>query len=800
MKIYNRVLICLLAVLLLGGALISCNRSGELKKGTIIEPSESAWRPLTATVRSELDEIYEQKLAATQAFAALPAISGKIYYISSLNGNDSNSGLSPESAWKSPEKANDAAIKSGDAVLFQCGSVFRRTKNMYFLKTKSGVIYATYGEGAKPVFYGSVSVPSNKWVAVSGKPNVYYYENKSLDLASNERDIGNIVFNDGEAWGIKIQMIYNDPKTKTDPADQTLALKDVSNGLQTYASIPSYHFTGGADLRTYDLSYYHEYRTGRIYLYCEGGNPGTRFRSIELSMNAPAMQIGDGQFDVTILNMDFRYYGNDPVHPMNVTEDANGYKKDAVAKNTIVKNCSFYFIGGTVQVGYGEWRKYYTRMGNGITNYGACDGLTVENCYFDQIYDTAVSTQTEHNQNSKNITFRNNVMQNVWFGVELWAGDYTVDGLLFDNVEVSGNYCRKIGEGLCTTRPDKIEEGTNYSVNAFIKISHYPYQMENCMITDNIADGTNGKFILCSQPKTDANTVNGATFARNIYIGSETVDFGVLPSDFPAFDPVWDAELERYRLETKKYTYSKQTVELLQAHGFEEGSIFYCTDPDSVDCWSQCTYKAANGVELQFRLALPYDDTAGKTFPLVTFLNQESASGNDNVKNVTQAPEMLSALAAEQNAILLVPQCPSGTWTGLSVGNGNYETAKVGESEVMKAVAALIRDVAEQYNVQKKYAVGIDAGAYAVSDLLARHKDLLAAGIIIAGAGDPAADIGNAKAWIIHSEIDEVIPKENAEALAAAWKAEYTAYEWGSFHDCWDQAAKEDLLGWLLSK
>ena len=192
---------------------------------------------------------------------------------------------------------------------------------------------------------------------------------------------------------------------------------------------------------------------------------------------------------------------------------------------------------------------------------------------------------------------------------------------------------------------------------------------------------------------------------------------------------------------------------------------------------------------------------ADKTYSLITFLNQEGASGTDNLSNVTVSSNVISELSSGQNAILLIPQCPSGTWTGLAVKNGNYSTAEVSETAVMKAVAAMIRDVSERFKTVRNYAVGIDAGAYAVSDLLVRHKDLLAAGIVIAGAGDPSADIGGAKAWIIHASGDDLIPQENADALAKAWNAEYTCYEWGVLHDCWDKAIQEEnLLDWLLSK
>ena len=530
--------------------------------------------------------------------------------------------------------------------------------------------------------------------------------------------------------------------------------------------------------------------------YAEASDPQAEALAVAMYNTAWDI-IGDYGFESYTDN----YVSSDPYKTVN--NDGFG-SSDAIhpmgCHNVTIRNCSFFFIGGTIQLDFGEWRDYYTRMGNSITNYGACDGMVVENCYFDQAYDTAVSTQTVHNEITRNVVYRNNVMQNVWFGVELWAGDSSVKDLEFRYIDVSGNYCRKIGEGLCTTRPDKVDPGTDYSVNAFIKISHAIYQMEDVSVTDNVSDGTTGKFVYCSQPKTSANPQNGALFARNVYIGTQENDFIVLPSAFPEFNPVWDSGTRKYRLNTKKYPYSRATVDLIQSNGFETDSVFYYTD--SAASFPQYTYKAANGIELPFRLAFPDSyRPEDRTYSLITFFNQEDASGTDNLSNVTVSSNVISALSSGQDAVLLIPQCPSGTWTGLAVDNGNYSTASVAETAVMKAVSAMIRDVAVQFKTGRNYAVGIDAGAYAVSDLLARHKNLLAAGIVIAGAGDPSADIGNAKVWVIHASGDDVIPQENAEALAEAWNAEYTCYEWGSLHDCWNEAVKkEDLLDWLLSK
>ena len=761
----KKLLALTLALLLLCGALASCGgggSTGELKKGTIEKSSSGASgdgeiAAVTPAVRKELDDIYAQKLAATKAFAE-PKTNGTVYYVSSINGNDSNSGKSPAQAWKT--MANIGNVLAGDTVLFECGSVFRRTTNTTFFTVKTGMTLGTYGEGAKPIFYGSLSVPAGQWKAVSGKSNLYYFEKSSLNL-SLKNDIGAIVFNGGEAWGIKIQMTYNDNESKQNPANRTLALEGVDNGLAVY-DIPSYALAKGEDLKGPDLSFYHDYGQKRVYLYCEGGNPGERFDSVELSFRAYAFGGMANCSDITIQNLDFRNFGDHVIRTTNIT-------------NLTVQNCEFRFVGGTIQEDYGGWRNYYTRLGNAVENWDSCNGMLVENCYFDQIYDTALTSQSNSDVSSKNITYRNNVAQNMWFGVELWAGNTSSNKIVeFDNVDVSGNYFAKIGEGFTTQRPDKVDPGTDYSVNAFIKVSRGPYQMSQYTVTDNIVDGSNGKMLLCNQPKTNTSE-SGVLFDRNTYVGNSDIDFGVISG--------------------KKYPYTASNIAAVQAMGFEKNGKFYLAESGGT---TEYLYKAANGVKLPFRLIFPDGFTVGKDYPLVTYLQIEAASGTDNQKNITTSPAIIDSLIKTKQAVVLVPQCPSGTWTGIGVDHGNYSTAEIAETGVMKAVAALIRDVAAEYQLTKKYAVGADAGAYAVGDLLVRHKDLLRAGILVAGAGDATASIGEAQAWILHGQNDDVIPLENAEALATAWGAELTTV-WG-LHDCWDSAATKDLIGWLLTK
>ncbi len=464
------------------------------------------FEPLTSDVRAELDATYARKLAATQAFAPV-VTQGTVYYVSSVHGNDDYSGKSPERPWKTT--ANCAArVKEGDTILFECGSVFRREKNDYFIRgLANNVTLATYGEGEKPIFYGSINVPASGWKQV-GSSKIYYYDGRSLNL-NIYSDVGAIVFNEGEAWGIKTLMTFNDPETKKSPANKTLALEGVSNGYTT-ADIPSYSFTGGTDLQG-DLSFYHDYSSKRVYLRSESGNPGERFDSVELSLTMFAFSMQSGATDMTFQNLDFRNFGSHVIRTLNCT-------------NLTVQNCEFRFVGGAIQSDYGTWRNYYTRLGNAVENWNACNGMLVENCYFDQIYDTAMTTQSNSNVVSKNIVYRNNVCENMWFGVELW----TTSNVEFSSVSVRGNYFRKIGEGFTTQRPDKIDPDTTFSVNAFIKVSGGPYLTgDSFRVTGNIADGTNGKLFFCNYPKSTRYS-DGILFDRNTYIASTDVDFARL--------------------------------------------------------------------------------------------------------------------------------------------------------------------------------------------------------------------------------------------------------------------------------
>lgn len=80
------------------------------------------------------------------------------YYVDSQKGNDSNSGLSPDYAWKSLYRVNDCKYGGGDSVLFKRGGVWRSQPLKVVCgdsEKKSYVTYGAYGAGPKPLFLGS---------------------------------------------------------------------------------------------------------------------------------------------------------------------------------------------------------------------------------------------------------------------------------------------------------------------------------------------------------------------------------------------------------------------------------------------------------------------------------------------------------------------------------------------------------------------------------------------------------------------------------------------------------------------
>ncbi|AQQ09938.1 Lambda-carrageenase precursor [Sedimentisphaera cyanobacteriorum] len=99
---------------------------------------------------------------------------GTEYYLDSENGDDSNSGLTPQSAWKTLSKASTQSFDMGDSVLFKSGQTFEGTFQITSSGTeKAPIKISSWGEGEKPVidskgFFAGIEIIDSSFVEVSG--------------------------------------------------------------------------------------------------------------------------------------------------------------------------------------------------------------------------------------------------------------------------------------------------------------------------------------------------------------------------------------------------------------------------------------------------------------------------------------------------------------------------------------------------------------------------------------------------------------------------------------------------------
>jgi polysaccharidase protein len=91
-----------------------------------------------------------------------------IYYVDSVNGSDSNSGLSQGGAFRSLSRIESVRLQPGDQVLFARGSVFNDQLDIrYSGTTENPIVFGAYGAGELPTFSGP-----NKGVSGSNTSNI----------------------------------------------------------------------------------------------------------------------------------------------------------------------------------------------------------------------------------------------------------------------------------------------------------------------------------------------------------------------------------------------------------------------------------------------------------------------------------------------------------------------------------------------------------------------------------------------------------------------------------------------------
>ena len=115
------------------------------------------------------------------------------YYVDATNGNDSASGTTTATAWKTINKVNTSTFAAGDQILFKRGETWRES----LVPPSSGasgspIVFDAYGTGEAPTITGSLDLPAAAWSVDSG--NVW-------KASVNATSMSYVLF--GTVWGTK---------------------------------------------------------------------------------------------------------------------------------------------------------------------------------------------------------------------------------------------------------------------------------------------------------------------------------------------------------------------------------------------------------------------------------------------------------------------------------------------------------------------------------------------------------------------------------------------------------------------
>lgn len=226
------------------------------------------------------------------------------------------------------------------------------------------------------------------------------------------------------------------------------------------------------------------------------------------------------------------------------------------------------------------------------------------------------------------------------------------------------------------------------------------------------------------------------------------------------------------------------------------------------------------GDTLPYRILLPENYDAAKTYPLIIFLHGRGESGNDNEKQLTHGAKLFlrDSIRKKYPAIVVFPQCSATNyWSNVqAVANGTknskrdfYFVANGEPTDQLRLVMGLVNNVMKRYPVQKKqvYVMGLSMGGMGTFELVRRMPKTFAAAVAICGGAHPstAKQIAKTKWWIFHGGKDDVVLPQYSVNMVEALKktkasVKFTLYP-NANHNSWDPAfAEPELLHWLFQQ
>ena len=263
--------------------------------------------------------------------------SGVIYYISN-SGNDSNDGLSPETAWATLDRAFETYwplkrnfLKPGDSVLLERGGTWYvspderdgLTSDAYNIV--EGVTLGAYGEGPRPVIRGDLPDANSLdfWT-------LYHDENGVKIWSSTTRiqDSNIVVLNDGESWSEEIMPHWSTALNNycNEVGSPFVVENELAKNLTFCILMDMDGYSPGQDLSN-------PVQSATIYLRCDEGNPAEIFDEIALPQAQTGLAL---HTDAALVDLDLRYF-------TCIAAELSGYDGNS---GQHVLNCEVSWCGG----------------------------------------------------------------------------------------------------------------------------------------------------------------------------------------------------------------------------------------------------------------------------------------------------------------------------------------------------------------------------------------------------------------------------------------------------------------------
>lgn len=296
---------------------------------------------------------------------------------------------------------------------------------------------------------------------------------------------------------------------------------DVGNIIFDHGNFKKYHCCGMKKWSMEDLKapcdYYYDPQSCRVFLYWDE-NPAKTCESIELALRRTVIDQSNAH-DVTYENLAIAYGA------------AHGFGGANTAR-LIIRSCDLYFIGGGHQFTHENGTP--VRFGNAIEFWNSCEKNLVENCHIREVYDAALTNQGKGSDaspsNQRNITYRNNLIENSEYSFEYWNRDGVTENILFEN-----NTC--VNSGICwshSQRPNPngahmmFYQNSAETKNFVIRGNKFFNSSEVCLRMEN--DWRSG----LTMEKNDYQQFEGAPVIRWL---------GKTYADVNSFAEIWQKEL-----------------------------------------------------------------------------------------------------------------------------------------------------------------------------------------------------------------------------------------------------------------